>query len=116
MYTIHLHQLSFRGFHGIHEEEQTIGNTFIVDVDVHMNIHQAINTLADTLDYVRCYEIIKNRMNQPTQLLENIAEDIISTIQAADNRVSSIRCTIQKQSPPIQHFVGSVGITLNKSF
>ena len=88
----------------------------MVNVDVHMNITQAISTLADTLDYVRCYEIIQKRMSQPTQLLENIAEDIINAIQAADKRVSSIQCTIRKQSPPIQHFVGSVGITINKSF
>lgn len=116
MYTIHLHQLSFWGYHGIHEEEQTIGNTFLVDVDVQIKMTQAIRTLSDTLDYVRCYEIIQKRMSQPTHLLENIAEDIISAIQAADNRVSSIQCTIRKPSPPIQHFVGSVGITLNKSF
>ncbi len=116
MYTIHLHQLSFRGFHGIHEEERIIGNTFIVEVAVQIDIPGRVEALTDTLDYVSCYNIIQKRMQQPTALLENIAEDIIAAIKAADNRVSSIECSIRKQDPPIQHFIGSVGITLKKSF
>ncbi len=116
MYTIHLHNLSFYSYHGLHEEERIIGNTFEVSVDIYIGDIPSVTNINDTLNYVDAFHIVKERMSIPTPLLETIAEDIVHSLQLLDKRIKEINITIKKKHPPISHFAGSVGITLKKTF
>lgn len=116
MFTIHLHNLRFFSFHGIHEEEQMLGNDFEVSADVTFNTTAVITHLQQTINYVKIYEVIKQRMNTPTALLETVAQDLAALIYQADNRVNSINIHIKKIYPPIANFTGSVGVSYKKDF
>ncbi len=116
MYTIQLHNLTFFSFHGLHEEEKIIGNTFEVSIDIFIGDIPSVKSIKDTLNYVEVYRVIKERMWIPTPLLENIAEDIVHSLQSLDKRIKEINISIKKKHPPITHFAGSVGITLKKTF
>ena len=116
MLTIHLHKLQFYSFHGIHAEEKLLGNTYEVNVDIFINADKNITALEETVNYATVYEMIRQRMNTPTQLLETIAQSLVETIYAADRRIKKISINIQKKYPPLTAIEGSVGVTVCKEF
>ena len=116
MLTIQLHQLHFFAYHGLFEQEKKTGNNFELDVDIHLEIAGKISSLKHTLDYVVVYEMIEKRMEQPTALLETVAQELVEQIHDLDNRVKSVEITIRKLAPPIKNFKGYVGVSVKKEF
>ena len=116
MFTIHLHNLRFFSFHGVHDEEQVLGNDYEVSADVSFNTPEAITKLHETINYVKIYDVIKQRMNTPTALLETVAQDLADGIYQIDKRITSISISIKKVHPPIANFTGSVGVSYKKDF
>ena len=115
MYTIHLHHLEFFAFHGLYEEERIIGNNFLVSIDVDFESDEIISSISDTIDYTAVYEIVQKRMLIPTDLIEVVAEDIISVVCQTFPQVKQIKISIQKSNPPIMNFKGNVGVSLQKN-
>lgn len=116
MLTIHLNQLQFHAYHGLYELEKSSGNTFEVDVAVTVEVQEKITRLNQTLNYATVYEVIKHRMQQPTPLLETVAEEITESIHNIDTRIRSIYITIKKLSPPIENFQGTVGVSIKTDY
>ena len=116
MITIHLHHLKFFSFHGIHEEERILGNEYEVNVDVTFDEKGPINKIDETINYVKIFELVKQRMNISTALLETVAQDIANQVYSADNRVRSVFVSVEKKNPPISNIEGSVGVTYTKEF
>ena len=116
MYTIHLHHLEFFAFHGLFEEERILGNKFVVNVDVDFVHTQTITSISETIDYTAIYDIIKNRMLVPKDLIEIVAEDIISDVHQQFPQVKKIKISIHKSNPPVISFKGNVGVSLQKNF
>ena len=116
MYTIHLHHLEFFAFHGLYEEERIVGNRFEVSIEVEFESDDILSSISDTIDYSVIYEIVKKRMLIPTDLIEVVAEDIISAICQKFPQVKQIKISIQKSNPPVIGFKGSVGVSLQKNY
>jgi 7,8-dihydroneopterin aldolase/epimerase/oxygenase len=116
MTTIHLHQLRFFSFHGVHEEERVLGNEYEVSVDIDFDAGKRAVVLEDTLNYAEVYELIRERMNIPTPLLETIGEDIANGVKARFPFVAAIAVCIYKQYPPIKAIEGRVGVSIVKKF
>lgn len=116
MFTIHLHNLQFFSFHGIHEEERILGNEYEVNVAVSFEEKGSVNKIDDTINYVLIFELVKQRMNRPTALLETVAQDIVNQVHSADNRVRSVTVSVEKKNPPIANIQGSVSVTYTKEF
>lgn len=116
MLTIHLHKLLFHSFHGIYEGEQILGNEFEVSADIELATIEQLTTLRQTVNYVTVYNIIKLRMQQPTPLLETIAQELNQAIHQIDERIKSVNITIKKISPPIENFQGVVGVSYKTAF
>ena len=117
MITIHLYNLRFYAFHGVHEEERLLGNEYEVNADVQFHEeHTEINTLSQTINYAEIFEIIKKRMHIPTDLLETVVMDIGNTIHEKYDYVRSIRISLKKIYPPIESIAGSVGVSWHKEF
>jgi dihydroneopterin aldolase len=116
MLTVHLHDLLFAGYHGVHDEERILGNTYELNIDATLDIKEHITQLHQTADYVAIYEIIKKRMALPSALLETVAQDLADLIHLYDNRIKSVSVSIKKLNPPIVNFQGSVGVSYKKEF
>lgn len=117
MITIHLHNIKFRSFHGVLEEEKLSGNDFEVNADIQFHEEEeVIHSLSHTINYVDLFKIINERMQTPTPLLETVVMDIGKEISEKYNSVRSISISIKKMHPPIESLEGSVGITWNKEF
>jgi 7,8-dihydroneopterin aldolase/epimerase/oxygenase len=115
MLTIHLQQLQFYAYHGLYPHETTNGNQFELNIDVEVIEAEKINKLAQTVDYVDLYQIIKQRMQQPTPLLETVAQELASLILQYNQLITKVTINIQKKSPPIKDFSGNVAITCIKT-
>lgn len=112
MLSIHLDHLLFRSFHGLHEEEQVIGNDFQVNLTVqYQPASVPITTLDASINYVDLYELVKQRMNIPTPLLETIATEIATDILTQFSLAEQVSVSIYKLHPPISQFRGNVGIS-----
>lgn len=116
MFTINLNQLEFFSYHGLHEEERVIGNTFLVDLELAFEAGGNIQGIEQTIDYSAVYSLVKNRMAKPALLLETLAQDIVSGIHGLDSRISFVRVSITKKSAPITGLQGNVGVSCSQSF
>ena len=117
MITIHLNKLLFYAYHGVHEEEKILGNEYEVNADVQFHEEeQTINSLSATINYTDLFEIIKQRMLMPSQLLETIVMDIGNAIHEKYDHVRRISISLKKTHPPMRSFQGSVGVTWHKDF
>lgn len=116
MFTISLHNLIFNSFHGVYEEEKLLGNTFEVNASLTFIGDDKITELEQTINYAIVYEIIKQRMQQATPLLETLAQDMVEAIGAFDKRVKSVSVSVEKKNPPIPNMEGSVSVHYKKDF
>jgi len=116
MITIQLQELVFFAYHGLYEAEKINGNTFKLDVQISIEANEKITGINQTVDYVKVYEMISKRMQIATPMLETIAQDLIASIYASDNRIKSIEINIKKLAPPIPNFKGTVGVQIKQSF
>ena len=78
MIKVQLHQLKFNSFHGIHEEEKILGNDYVIDVsaEIHENI-SVITSIHETINYAEIYRVIKMRM---LQMVQHVQQAIYFTI------------------------------------
>jgi 7,8-dihydroneopterin aldolase/epimerase/oxygenase len=117
MVTVQLADLRFHAFHGIYEEEKIKGSEYEVHLQVKYEEKKIkFNDIKNVIDYVELYKIIKKRMAAPTPLLEEVAESIIRKIRHEYSFAKEVIITIFKLQPPIEDFVGKVGVTLHKKF
>ena len=116
MFTIRLNKLLFFAYHGVHAEETIVGGEFEVSAQITFADTKKVEALADTLNYVNLYEIIKDHFSKPVPLLETLAQNISEEIYKVDDRITSINITIDKLNAPICNFTGTVGINYSKSY
>ena len=117
MVTVHLHDLHFNSFHGIHEEEKILGNDYVIDASVEFHEElQVINSINDTINYTDIYNIIRERMNVPTPLLETIVMEMGNEIHNEFPQVRSINISIKKMYPPIEGIQGAAGVNWQRRF
>lgn len=103
MATIALEGMQFYAYHGFYEEEQIIGNHFIVDVTVDARVNQAARTddLTRTVNYETIYTICRIEMRKSSALLEHVAQRIMDKIAGQFSNVKTVKVRISKQQPPL---------------
>ena len=117
MITIHLHNVKFYSYHGIHEEEKNLGNEFELSADIQFHEEvDVINSIKQTINYVDIYKIIKQHMNEPSHLLETVVMGIGNSIKTKYDNIRSISLRLKKMHPPITGFQGAVGVSWYKEF
>ncbi|MFN8253791.1 MAG: dihydroneopterin aldolase [Ferruginibacter sp.] len=114
MFSIHLNNLKFFSFHGVHEEERVLGGEFIVNAEICFDAGLPVTSLEQTFDYTKIYALIKQRMGRPSALLETVAQDLAHEICGMDQLVQSVDIAITKVNPPIQQFRGNITVRYKK--
>jgi dihydroneopterin aldolase len=101
---ISLEGMTFFARHGYYEEEQILGNEFIVDIYVETNLVPAAmrDELLATVNYENIYFIAQYEMSQPSKLLEHVCARIASQVRAkAGGMLQSVNVVIRKKNPPL---------------
>ncbi len=112
MLSIHLHNIIIYAHHGIYEEEKILGNEFELNITIQYTPHKLpVKHMADTIDYVAVYELLKRRMAVPTPLLETVITDIAGQILEQFSLAENVAISIRKILPPVSQLKGSVGVS-----
>jgi len=100
---IALQGLEFHAFHGVYPHERESGNWFEVDIAVETDFSLAAATdeLVGTVNYETLFKIVKDEMEQPSKLLETVAEKVAVDVLESFPNVLSVEFTISKLNPPI---------------
>jgi dihydroneopterin aldolase len=117
MIAVQLKDVRFFAYHGVYIEELKTGNEFGIDLIVyHKPRGKKIKSIRQTINYVSLYELVKEEMQNPRQLLETLAIEITDKIKTTFLRVREVQITITKIHPPLVNFTGSVSVTYGKRF
>ncbi len=112
MLSIHLKDLVFNAYHGVHEQEKILGNKFVVNVHLHyMPAENVIFHLLQTINYETVFALVSNRMQHPSPLLETIVMELCNTIMESFDKVHAVFVSIEKTNPPIQSLQGNVVVS-----
>lgn len=108
MYSIRLNGLEFYAFHGWYQEENLIGNKYIVDIHIKVEDSQIKqNDLNSTVNYEQVFNIVKNRMNIKYKLLEDFVKDVYADVVQAYPFVHFVEVSITKPKVPIDQIIGA---------
>ena len=113
--TIFLNGMKFYGYHGALPAENEIGQIFIVDLTMKVDLSLAGETdqVTDTVHYGEVYADVKSIMeSEPVNLLEHLAERIAKRINSHYNRVMETQVRITKENPPIPGHYEGVGVEI----
>lgn len=97
--------LSFYGFHGVLPEENKLGQKFIVDASLYLDLKEAgaSDEVSDTVSYAMVYEVIQYHLEiKQYKLLEALAENIAMEILKKYEKVQEIELTIKKPEAPVK--------------
>ena len=114
---IYIHQMEFYGYHGAIPEENVLGQRFVVDVTLELDLRPAgrSDSLEHTVNYADVYERCRAIVEERTfALLEAVAEVIADELLAAFPAVQ--RCTVRvtKPNPPIRGHYGHVAVEIGR--
>jgi dihydroneopterin aldolase len=105
------------GYHGLYDSEREIGQPFVVDVVLKLDLEKAgkSDEIDYTVDYNDIAVLIHNEIvGPPMKLLETLAEKICNKIFAAYPLVEEIEVTVHKPRAPISVPFGDVSITIKR--
>lgn len=122
---ITLDNLLFYAHHGVFGHETRDGNEFEVNIRVvytedspegkftsgESERTQVEENLDDTVSYARLYEITREEMAVPRQLLETVSRAIAEKIKSEFPSLSIVECKICKKRPPIAGMTGSASVS-----
>ena len=100
-----LKNLAFFGFHGVLEQEKTLGQKFFVDITVSTDTKNAglSDEVDNTVSYAEIYEIAKfHAQEKRYDLIEALAENISKDILMKYNDISEIEIEIKKPEAPVR--------------
>ena len=117
MVVIELNQVKLHAFHGVYEGEKITGSNYEINVRVaYEEGNTTFDDLKNTINYVAILDIVKQRMKEPTGLLEKVADGIIRKIRDQYPFTKEISVSIYKLEAPVENFQGKIGVTLHKKF
>ena len=116
-FIIELKGLQFYSFHGLYDEEKKIGSEFVVDVLAKLDsTHHEVSSIDETVNYAEVFSIVKKEMSHPRELLETLTQSIAEKIHSKFSSIKEIEIRVEKKTPPIIGFSGSVAATYRNTF
>lgn len=113
---IFLEEMIFYGFHGVHAEEQRLGQRFVIDLRVDCSLRAAglSDNPAQTVSYSDLYRLTREIVEgPPRQLIEAVAESIAAAILGRFAPIERVVVTVRKPEAPIKGSVlASAGVTI----
>ncbi|WP_166245669.1 dihydroneopterin aldolase [Paenibacillus turpanensis] len=107
---LHINNMRFFGRHGVLPEETVLGQLFIVDLMLELDLQKAGHTddLEATVNYAEVVELVKQIVEGPPyKLVEAVASRIASAVLEAYTNINAVTVRLTKPNPPVAaHFDG----------
>ncbi len=108
--------IQFYGYHGVREEERKLGQRFVVDVDLQLDLSPAAgaDSLAATVDYEQVHAVVVEiGTREQFSLLEALASRVASTVLERFP-VQQVTVRVTKPLPPIPGLVGGISVEFTR--
>ena len=112
-----IEEMEFYAFHGHYQEEQIVGNRFLVDLELETDLSAPAQSdqLEDAVNYQEAYKLIKYEMRiTKSNLLENIAKRILDALFREMKGIEKATVKIRKMHPPMGGPIQSVGVSMSR--
>jgi dihydroneopterin aldolase len=111
-----LHNMVFRGRHGVHPAERELGQRFEVDVELVLDLTRAMGSdaLQDSVDYGRAFAIVREEVEEHQyQLLEGLAGAIVRRLMA-ELPIVSVLVRVRKPQAPIRGVLSYAAVEIQR--
>ena len=111
-----LHNMVFRGRHGVHPAERELGQRFEVDLELSLDLSRAMisDALQDTADYTRAYAIVREEVEEHRyQLLEALAGAIVRRI-LSELPASGALVRVRKPQVPLNGLLSYTAVEIQR--
>jgi dihydroneopterin aldolase len=105
------------GHHGVFEHERIDGQVFVIDVTVHLSLHDAATSddLGDTVHYGELAEQVVDAVERdPVDLIETVAERV-AAVALGFRRADSVDVTVHKPDAPITVPFADVSVSITRT-
>jgi dihydroneopterin aldolase len=111
-----LHGIQFYGYHGVYDEERRLGQRFVVDVELRLDLSEAASRddVSATVDYGQVQAVVLEvGTRQQFKLLETLAACIASTLlERFPIREVTVRAT--KPAPALPVVLAGVSVEVTR--
>lgn len=106
--SIKLSNVRFFSYHGVMPQEKVVGNEFEIDLEIFFPALEGMQSgdLDQTINYALVYDLLKEEMNVPCELLEHVCYRILQKLRLEFPQITKAIILITKLMPPIQGFQG----------
>lgn len=114
---IKLANMGFYAFHGTTKAEKSVGQRFFLDVYIYLNLRRASqsDSVKDTVDYEKAYNLILNMMNtRKYNLIEALAEDVANAMFSHFDNIERIQVSVRKPNVPLAGILDHVEVTIHR--
>jgi dihydroneopterin aldolase len=110
---IEIENMEFFAHHGCYEEERVKGNTFLVTlkIETDMTLASESDNIVDTVNYQIAYNIVKEEMMIPSNLLENVCYRILNALYDKMTDIKKATVKVSKLNPAMGGKVEKVSVT-----
>ena len=105
--------------HGVYPEENTLGQKFVVSVDMYMSTRKAglADDLSLSVNYGEVCHFINDFMTKHTwKLLETVAERLAQALLSTYTRIEQVDLKIEKPWAPIGLPINSVSVSISRKW
>jgi 7,8-dihydroneopterin aldolase/epimerase/oxygenase len=99
-----LQGLTFYGYHGARPEEKRLGQRFVVDLTLRLDLAPAgrADDLGQSIDYGQAYELVRECIEGPSRdTLEAVAEEVAARLLERFARLEAVVVRVVKPAAPI---------------
>jgi len=114
-YTIRLANCAFFARHGVHDEEEFLGQRFFVDAELEVDLSDALETdsIEGTVHYGVVFKVIEDIVTGKRRfLIEALALDIAKALTAQFSQIRLARITVRKPSAAVPGILDHVEVTV----
>lgn len=111
-----LHNMVFRGRHGVHPAERELGQRFEIDVELGLDLSRAMasDALPDTVDYSRLHAVVREEVEEHQyQLIEALAGAMVRRL-LAEFPITSVLVRVRKPQIPLDGMLSYAAVEIQR--
>ena len=115
LYTITLQNCAFFARHGVHDEEEFLGQRFFVDAELDVNGGDALQNddIGETVDYGVAFTVIEKIITGKRRyLIEALALEVAKALCARFPEIKRAKITVRKPNAPVPGVLDYVQVSL----